>query len=612
MNNHSRDTDLEHPINTQSAIVPVVSKQSHAADTQKNLNEMVDPAKLTPLPDRSTEDVVKLQKEIEEILPAGNVVGLIFNSLAQLKDRIIPPDRANRDVEALMRSLDMVQKLVYNAAVFVSPAAVLFGYQKILTLLGKDVQSAFPEGVWQFYLSFAMREDTAHHTVETVGFQRNLEKHRLHLPLYDQLTAWVLTVTNLYFQYDELLFTEWSEQVYLNLLEQEAETAGRMDDSFFQNLKKKWAKQKPYRRGRDVKPDETYAVYRQQYFQRFCQPRINSLSAEAQKRLKDTYHQLIQTDAPAFQKQLSILATINSEQYREVRQSIPIWQARVAIIWQDQYHLLPVCAVSEQGEPLCFDIDHSLTQVDPTPLSINKNGHLVHPEFGQVKAQSNGLMVTLDAERPIGQLHPLPFQQVRHWIWAILNNQYLPNVQITEFDKDLLMVHRAQQAKERRKLTAKQKADLAVLHLAPVVINWNQRDCDQPLALARLGQRGVGDQAMTLFRTEKSTIFDLSHLFFDGRWGMTLAEVMTNEALAWAAYLTKLTPLPAKISIENPVDMETCMVIPESSAEAQVTDLAAMQMLRQNLVKRTRDDIIFTINDLLTLYRALFNRRYTP
>lgn len=83
---------------------------------------------------------------------------------------------------------DVLDKAVYST-VFAGPAAVIMGYQKLLQLAGKDVDEAFPNGTWQFYLEFALREDTARHANETTGFQQALQAYSLSLAESDVLTA---------------------------------------------------------------------------------------------------------------------------------------------------------------------------------------------------------------------------------------------------------------------------------------------------------------------------------------------------------------------------------------------------------------------------------------
>jgi hypothetical protein len=578
-------------------------------ETMMAFNRTVDPAKLTSLSKKSLAEVNKLQQEIAGIVPMGNVPSLILNSLIQLKGQVVSPERAQRDIEALMRGVEVVRKMFYGAAFFVSPAAVLYAYQKMLTLAGKDVHSAFPEGLWQFYLEFSMREDTARHTNETIGFHRSLTAHNLDLSLSDQLAAWVTAVINLYFQYDDLLLTDWSERVYLNLLETEAEKANCSQDSFFLNLKKKWMKQRPYRREQDVAVTETYAQYRRRKFERFCQPRLQGLPQTHRQEIAQAYQNLLRTEAPAFQEQMSILATLDPGRYREIRRPIPLWQARVAVIWQNEYHLLPACAVNAQGEVFCFSLEDG--KIPPVALTVNRRGQLTHPSYGVVIARRNGLILTDKTNVPIGRLQPLPPHQVRHWIWAILNNQYLSNLNATEFDITLLKIPRSEQEKVRRKLSATSSTDLELLKMAPILIHWDQRDLNQPLAEARLGWRGVGDHALTIFRTQETMIFDLSHVFFDGIWALSLVEILTNEAISWASYFAQLAPLKTAKVTSPRLDKTIVQVVPEAWAESKAADLEKMMCLRKNLVQRS-SDMVFTINDLLILYRAIFNREYQP
>jgi len=81
---------------------------------------------------------------------------------------------------------------------------------------------------------------------------------------------------------------------------------------------------------------------------------------------------------------------------------------------------------------------------------------------------------------------------------------------------------------------------LNTLRFAPILLNFDSHSSHQPLAEIRQAERGVGDHALTLFDTGETMVFDQSHIFFDGSWGAALAEIMTNEALSWAVYLSAL------------------------------------------------------------------------
>ena len=106
---------------------------------------------------------------ISRLVPAGNVPGVILNGLARLPGRRPPAANVNRDVNLLFKGVETaLDKAVYGAF-FAGPAAIIWGYQNLLKLAGKDPESAFPDGLWQFYVEYALREDTARHANETLA-----------------------------------------------------------------------------------------------------------------------------------------------------------------------------------------------------------------------------------------------------------------------------------------------------------------------------------------------------------------------------------------------------------------------------------------------------------
>ena len=587
-----------------------VDRDLRVTQTLVDIKKAADPAKLTYLSGKSMEEVTVLQQEIADLVPVGNITALVLGGLSRLKGRVVPADHAQRDILALMRSIEVLPKAFYSVLVF-SPAAMLLAYQKMMALTGKDTQSAFPNGLWQFYLEFSMREDSARHTNETNGFSQMLARYHLSLSQADQLCAWVISIIQLYFQYDALLFTEWHENVYLHLLEQQARKAELADDSVLKNLQKRWRKQKPYRRGQDAGAAETYTQYRQRKFAQFCQAPLNRLPNTQRQQVLQAYEERYQLEALSYQEQMTILATLDPERYKETRRSIPLWQARVAIIWQGAYHLIPACAIDEKGNPLCFDLNNP--QQVPVALSVTAKGELHHPHHGLVESRRDGQLVKLGTQVPLGTLQTLPLNQIRHWVWAIIQGQYQSNLAIDHQDLTLLKTDRQDQIKHRKRLSFDLQQNLELLKMAPIIINWDERQADMALSLVRQGRRGIGDHAITLFRTPSSHVFDLSHIFFDGIGGSTLVEVLTNEAISWAAYLSTLPQLSARQPANQVLspNTNTIQVKPEAAAEACFTHLSAMQRLRKHLVQRN-PDIVLTVNDLLVLYRTLFNREYQP
>ena len=132
------------------------------------------------------------------------------------------------------------------------------------------------------------------------------------------------------------------------------------------------------------------------------------------------------------------------------------------------------------------------------------------------------------------------------------------------------------------------------------------------LSEIRQKERGVGDHALTIFDTGKTFVFDQSHIFFDGGWGAALAEIMTNEALSWAGYLSLLGPIvPGQGEIYTKLELDiqpndivlieqAPRVSVEAGAESNKINIKDCLALRHYFEQRS-DLIHLTINDLLVL-----------
>jgi len=127
---------------------------------------------------------------------------------------------------------------------------VIWGYQNLLKLAGKDPESSFPDGIWQFYVDYALREDTARHVNETHGFDTILRQHNIRLSETDRITSWVMAAISGIHQYDALLEIEWRERVSTSLLREL--TQGLPDAARYAGLYREWEIQRPYRRGAEA------------------------------------------------------------------------------------------------------------------------------------------------------------------------------------------------------------------------------------------------------------------------------------------------------------------------------------------------------------------------
>jgi hypothetical protein len=492
---------------------------------------------------------------IAKIIPAGNVPGMILSGLSRLPGRRIPAQKMQQDVNALFSGVEHILDQATYAAFFAGPAAIIWGYQNLLKLAGKDSNAAFPEGVWQFYAGYALREDTARHANETYGFDSLLSQHNIHLEPVDRLTAWFMSAVTCLHQYDALLENEWRERVSISLLEDE-------DSQRAKQLFRKWELQRPYRREEEGASMD-YPAYRRFKFDQFLKTNWETLSLPKHEAYDVKLKNATQQDLAAYQRQMSILAYLESGPYNETRVPFNLTDAQIGIIYRDSYYLLPVC---EQGS--------------------NK---------------------------------PIDAMNVRAQIAALFESPFSSPSQLAS----LARVKRAALPGLRSKLNPMLINDIDNLRFAPILISADVRTRSLPLAELRQTERGIGAHALTIFDTGESVVFDQSHIFFDGAWGSALAEIMTNEALSWARYLSMLPPpTPADMRMYTsltlqlqPSDINLVQqaphVSPESSAETDKVNLKACLSLRKQF-KHRNDQIQLTINDLLVLYRAIHSNQYRP
>src|SRR5258708_30924904 len=155
-----------------------VKDYDHAKQaTALSLNKMIEATEqLThlSLPERSL-----LVEEIARVVQAGNMPSLIAAGLAKLPGRSVPITESRRNLSLLMQGLQtFMDKAVYQTF-FAGPAAVLSAYQMLLKLTGKDLDESFPEGTWQVYVEFGVREDSGRHTCETLGFHNSLAQEHI-------------------------------------------------------------------------------------------------------------------------------------------------------------------------------------------------------------------------------------------------------------------------------------------------------------------------------------------------------------------------------------------------------------------------------------------------
>jgi hypothetical protein len=259
---------------------------------------------------------------------------------------------------------------------------------------------------------------------------------------------------------------------------------------------------------------------------------------------------------------MSILGYLEPTAHYEARIPIPINKARIGLIYRGNYYLIPAAATNGQ------------------PVSVDE----VRSQIAAIETHSPDLL-------------PVSLTSI-----AKIRRTKLP-VLFTKLSPEVVK-------------------DLNKLQYAPILINCDLQDNQAPLAEIRQGERGIGSHALTIFDVGQSLVFDQSHIYFDGAWGAALAEIMTNEALAWAVYLSRLdlseaaqTPPHAPAFQLSAADRDAINTAPrtarETSEESEDVNLKRLLGLRR--IFKLRNDLLqLTVNDLLVLFRAIHGLTYMP
>ncbi len=538
-------------------------KQNLQRASQLTANNLRTVAKdVQPLSRLSLPEVEAAVDLVSKVVPAGNVPGMILSGLARLPGRRIPMQKMQQDINALFSGVEQILDSAVYGAIFAGPAAIIWGYQNLLKLAGKDPEAAFPEGVWQFYAGYALREDTARHTNETHGFDTLLREHKIQLSAIDRLTAWLMASVNCLHQYDRLLENEWLERVSISTLEEFSSPDETRNSARAKHLHREWQRKLPYRREEDA-ANLDYPAYRHFKFEQFLKDNLTSLPKRTFEKWEAKLALLKQNSLPAYQRQMSILAYLNPESYGETRTYFDRSEAQIGVIHKDSYYLFPVC------EP--------------------------------------------------GSSKPLNVMTARAQVASLLRSPFSSPSQISSIAR----VQRAALPALLGRLNPMLVNDLNNLRYAPILISTDARSPALPLSELRQTERGIGSHALTIFDTGETLVFDQSHIFFDGAWGTAFSEIMTNEALSWARYLSMLpSPAPANSRVYTaltlqlqPEDIDLVQqvphVSPESGAETDKIKLDKCINLRKQF-KQRNDRIELTINDLLVLYRAIHAATYRP
>ncbi len=578
--------------------------------------EDIDPQTILELTHLTLPEIEALRWEISQVLPAGNLPAFILGGLLKLRGRQVNASQVKRDLTTLFKGANLLPQGLYGAFI-AGPSAVLYAYQKLLQLAGKDAASAFPEGTWQFYLQFGLREDTARHTNETRRFPRAF----IQADEISAAAAWVWAIADFILDYDALLAADWTERVALRLLKEVAQETGRDKKPPFTRMSRDWNTQRPYKRPENAASGKTYLAHRHAAFQTFLSQHLAGLPAQARRVFQKRYQDRLTTELHAYQEQMSLLYALTPERYQEQRTPIPIWRARIGFVWQGHTYLIPLCQRDIRGRPLCYPSHpkHPSTrkksQASPIPLRLTADDTLCGPDNQPVTLSRGGWVWSQDGQSLLGRLRPLSPACIKGGIAAILNAgpQNKPTL-----DMLLAASQRIKQQELRAALPEKTQKEIARLRLAPVILNWDEHHTDKPLPYIRRTHRGIGDHALTIVRTQHSFVFDQSHIFFDGLWGMAVSELLTNKAVYRHPQMTRVT-LRAPRGRIQPLQLKAVPQVVQEAAQAKLPGEACAESDGVNMQKLIRlrrwlsqRGVRLTVNDLLLLYRYLHAGAYRP
>ncbi len=581
------------------------------ADSQKTIVSLnrVKTETLVELSSLSLPEVEKLKHEIAVSLPKSNLPGLILAGLTNIKSRSITRKKAEDDINALFQGTSLLPEgLMW--VLYGGPALVLSSYQRILELAGKDQKSAFPDGVWQFYVEFGLREDTGRHANETLAY--HLERSRT-ASTVDDITAWIMTSIYLLFDIDGITANLWNEWTTLRLLSEAARSEGLENVNPFSTMLRSWNTARPYTSAAGV----SYAEKRHKAFDRFSQEYFDLLSPKKALEVRQEFNRLAVEERPAYQRQMSLLARLEPGKFRDQRVPVPLWQSKIGLIWRGHTYLFDACMRDDYGRAVVFTNDG-----DNWPLEQNVSGTPIDP-FARPLRIRGGWVYREDeaSDEPFGYIAPPDVRSIKGLVQQIITSDTPPS----DSDADLLLVSapRAEQEDLRSMLPMPTRRALKELGMAPIIINWDEQSRNLPLGrLRRQARRGVGDHPLTIMRTDSSIVFDQSHVFFDGTWGMTIAEVMTNQAIDWCRHAMNADVMSGaraqRLSLigssefvkrSNQTRSEENYTYAEAAAETSDIDLKQLQKVRYYLRQR---GVQLTINDMLVLGRVFHAEEYIP
>jgi hypothetical protein len=491
---------------------------------------------------------------VSKMVPAGNVPGVILNGMARITGRRMPQQTVKRDVNLLFKGVEQVMDHAAYGAFFAGPAAVIWGYQNLLRLAGKRPEDSFPQGTWQFYVDYALREDTARHTNETHGFDTLLNQHGITVNPVDRMTAWVMTAIQILHQYPALLENEWRERTYTHL-------ANDLSGGKLATAYGIWERQRPYGRRADS-GNLTYPAYRRAKFDAYMDEILTSLSPEQQEQWRRAIAELESERLPDYVHQMSIWSYLEPEAHSENHIDLPLEELVVGLIYGGRYYLIPV--VRPDSQP------NDIMTVRGQVAAILQNRLPSH------EAQLARLAVVKRTSLP--GLMPHFNDSTRDALRALGHAPILINADVRLRDLPLAYIRQAERGIGDHALTIFDAGSTFVFDQSHIYFD------------------GAWGAALAEIMTNESL-----------SWAQYLATLPAPRADAAEAYPLNIQWTSRADDVVN----RAPTIAVESSAESHQINIRAIVGLRK-LFKQRSDLLKLTVNDLLVLYRAIHAVTYQP
>ncbi|MCB9435742.1 MAG: hypothetical protein H6673_01955 [Anaerolineales bacterium] len=519
--------------------------------TALNLNLMLQSS--GDLTHMQLEDITEMANEVARVIPAGNVVKMVFSQLRSIRGRRVSDDETRRMLSLLNQGMATFLDKAAYIAFYSTPAILISGYQMLLKAAGSDPQAAFPHGAWQFYLEFGLREDTARHACETIGFQQSIVDEGLLVAEADQLAAWIMAVSHVLLTYQDMLSQEWHERLLLKRL------GVRLGD---RRLQSRWVARRPY--GVPKERKQEYINYRREMFAAFTRENLaQHLSPRQVDQTIKLWHDeitLSEADRKSYLSQMSLLSMLEPGAFNDSRVPIAPQDAYVGVIYNNQYHLVPLLHNGKALDvPATRAIAAGILNTSPK-RAITLDDFLIQVPRNEQHVQRNQL--PSEVQEQLARLRLAPV---------------LINWDQTDSQLPLAEIRRGRRGIGDHTLTLTRTTDSMVFDQSHIFF-----DAIWGMAIAEI----ITGEATRNIR-------------------------MIN---GMPPIRTGLRPTMIDLSVSTAISRELASHkagTPEISAEVELPIVPDINGLRR-LLNQRNSELMLTINDFLILYRSLFNQYYQP